>query len=114
MNQSGLLIFTFMAFVICSCEFGGSSEVSRSIDDEKMRAVLLDLHWAEADLKRESDWRAKSFSKHEVDSTKFHETLRYYAAHPDSAQEVYDWVQDQLAEKREQILAREREVLRKD
>ena len=79
-----------------------------------MRALLLDLHLAQADLDRDSDWRSQAFSDHQVDSTKFHETLRYYAAHPDSAQGVYDWVQDQLAERREMILAKEREMLREE
>jgi len=76
-----------------------------------MQTVLLEMHLSKYDEGESLDWKHKIFEEHDVDSSAYAETLRYYSLNPDSAQLTYDWVQDQLSERREQVLADERMIL---
>ncbi len=105
--QAWHIVLATFCVLLVSCGSKDSS-AGMNLEKEKMQSILLDLHRIRFSKEKSSDWRMQIFEKHEADSARFHETLRYFAEYPDSAQVVYDYVQDKLSEEREDLLADER------
>ena len=98
-----LFLFLLSAFItLISCREKDVQIPSDVLDQKEMTEVLTDIHLAQGafSAKGRSDTLAESIDsrvdevllRHKVEREHFLSSLKYYSAHPDILQEIYDSV----------------------
>lgn len=105
--------------LVISASFGctGDAEIvvpENVLSEEKMAAVLLDVHLAEASMnlnvnpqsiqKTSTDLKVDILKKHNIDKKMFDESFQFYTENPALLNEVYQAVLNELSKMQAQVM----------
>lgn len=125
MIRKAIFIFTCLFLLACA-EEKKESIPSTILPEQKMAAVMLDMHLLEAamslntyrpDIITKGDLAVTFdvFDKHKITKAQYNESFEYYAQHPELLNEVYQLVLENLSKMQAEAMNRkDTEKVKKD